>query len=123
MRDAHSSSAVVVESYAPCFRSGRNALCVVRNAHRCCAVVVVTQLTFVHKATDVMYAAWQRLKMGTRDAQLWRAIKKAYNWLTRVRNAVVIRFYKRHVIELEKQLCRQGQHEIFQNIKSARWRK
>ena len=49
VRDAHRYSAVVVEIYVPCCPSGRRALCVVRDAHRCCAVVVVTQLTFVPK--------------------------------------------------------------------------
>ena len=41
------------------FSLSRNALCVVRDAHRCCAVVVVTQLTFVPKqkyATDAAAA-------------------------------------------------------------------
>ena len=30
-------------------------------------------------ATDAMHAAWQRLKMDTRDAQLWRTVRKACN--------------------------------------------
>ena len=35
-------------------------------------------------ATDAMHAAWQRLKMDTKDAQLRRAVRKACNWLKRV---------------------------------------
>ena len=54
--------------------------------------------------TDAMHTAWQRLKLDTRDAQLRRAIRKACNWLKRVRSAVVVRFFERHVVELEKQL-------------------
>ena len=54
--------------------------------------------------TDAMHAAWQRLKTDTRDAQLRRAVRKACNWLKRVRSAAVIRFLERHVVELEKQL-------------------
>ena len=52
-------------------------------------------------ATDAMHTAWQRLKTDTRDAQLLRAVRKACNWLKRVRSAGV-RFFKRHVVELEK---------------------
>ena len=55
-------------------------------------------------ATDAMHAAWQRLKMDTRVAQLRRAVRKACNWLKRVQSAAVVRFFKRHVVELEKQL-------------------
>ena len=43
-------------------------------------------------ATDAMHAAWQRLKTDTRDAQLWRAVRKAWNWLRRVRSAAVVHF-------------------------------
>ena len=32
-------------------------------------------------ATDAKHAAWQRLKTGTRDAQLRKAVRKACNWL------------------------------------------
>ena len=46
-------------------------------------------------ATDAMLAAWQRLKMDTRDAQLRRAVMKACNWLKRVRSAAVVRFFER----------------------------
>ena len=69
-------------------------------------------------ATNAMHAAWQRLKMSTRDVQLQRAVNKAYNWLKRVRSAAVVRFIERHVVELEKQLHMGGQHELVQNIKS-----
>ena len=40
VRDAHRCRAVVVEGYVPYSRSSRNALCVVQDAHRCNAVVV-----------------------------------------------------------------------------------
>ena len=66
-----------------------------------------------------MHTAWQRLKMDTRDAQLRRAVRKACNWLKRVRSAAVVRFFERHVIELEKQLRMGDQHGFFQNIKSV----
>ena len=55
-------------------------------------------------ATDAMHTAWQRLKMDTRDAQLRKAARKACNWLKKVRSAAVVRFFERHVVELEKQL-------------------
>ena len=70
-------------------------------------------------ATDVMHTAWQRLKMDTRDAQLRRAVRKACNWLKRVQSAAVVRFFERHVVELEKQLRMGDQHGFFQNIKSV----
>ena len=66
-----------------------------------------------------MHAAWQRLKIDTRDTQLRRAVRKACNWLKRVRSAVVVRFFERHVVELEKQLRMGDQHGFFQNIKSV----
>ena len=47
------------------------------------------------------------------------AVKKACNWLKRVQSAAVIRFFERHVVELEKQLCIGDQHGFFQNIKSV----
>ena len=65
-----------------------------------------------------MHAAWQRLKTGTRDAHLRRAVRKAYNWLKRARSAAVARFFERHVVELEKQL-RMGDQHGFQSIKSV----
>ena len=70
-------------------------------------------------ATDAMHAAWQRLKTDTRDAQLRRAVRKACNALKRVRSATVVRFFERHVVELEKQLRMGDQHGFFQNIKSV----
>ena len=70
-------------------------------------------------ATDAMHAAWQRLKTHTRDAQLRRAVRKACNWLKRVRSAAVVRFFERHVVELEKQLRLGNQQGFFQNIKSV----
>ena len=56
--------------------------------------------------------------MDTRDAQLRRAVRKACNWLKRVRSAAVVRFFERHVIELEKQLRMRDQHGFFQTIKT-----
>ena len=70
-------------------------------------------------APDAMHAAWQRLEMDTRDAQLRRTVRKACNWLKRVRSAAVVRFFERHVVELEKQLCIGLQHGFLQNIKSV----
>ena len=66
-----------------------------------------------------MHTAWQRLKMDTMDAQLRRAVRKACNWLERVQSAAVVRFFERHVFELEKQLRMGDQHGFFQNIKSV----
>ena len=70
-------------------------------------------------ATGAMHTAWQRPKMDTRDAQLRRAVRKACNWLRRVRSAAVVRFFERHVVELEKQLRTGDQLGFFQNIKSV----
>ena len=70
-------------------------------------------------ATDAMHAAWKRLKTDTRDAQLRRAVRKACNWLKRVRSAAIVRVFERHVVELEKQLRMRDQHELFQTIKSV----
>ena len=50
-------------------------------------------------ATDAMHAAWQRLKMDTRDAQLRRAVRKACNWLKKVQSAAVVCFFERHVVK------------------------
>ena len=58
--------------------------------------------------------------MNTRDAQLRRAVRKVCNWLKRVRSAAVVRFFERHVVELEKQLRMGDQHRFFQNIKSLK---
>ena len=57
--------------------------------------------------------------MDTRNAQLRRAVRKACNWLKRVRSAAIVRFFERHVVELEKQLRMGDQHGFFQNIKSV----
>ena len=70
-----------------------------------------------------MHAAWQRLKMDTRDVQLRRAVRKACNWLKKVRSAAVVRFFERHVVELEKQLRVGDQDGFFQNIKSVQLEK
>ena len=70
-------------------------------------------------ATDAMHSAWQRLKMDTRDAQLRRAVRKTCNWLKGVRSAAVVRFFERHVVELEKQLRMGDQHGFFRNIESV----
>ena len=53
-------------------------------------------------ATDAMYAASQRLIINIRDSQLRRAVRKACNWLKRVRSAAVVRFFERRVVEWEK---------------------
>ena len=66
-----------------------------------------------------MHAASQRLKRDTRDMQLRRVVRKQCNSLRRVRSAAVVRFFERHVVELEKQLCMGDQHGFFQNIKSV----
>ena len=63
-----------------------------------------------------MHAAWQRLKIDARDAQLRRAIRKACSWLKRMRSVAVIRLFERHVVELEKQLRMGHQHGFVQNI-------
>ena len=57
--------------------------------------------------------------MDTRDAQLRRAVRKACKWLKRVRSAVVLRFFDRHVLEMEKQLRMGDQLRLFQSIKSV----
>ena len=66
-----------------------------------------------------MHTARQRLRMDTRDAQLRRAVRKECNWLKRVRSAAVVRFFERHVVELEKHFRMGDQHGFFQNIKSV----
>ena len=73
--------------------------------------------------TDAMHAAWQCLKTDTRDAQLRKAVRKACNWLKRVRSAPVVPFFERHVVELEKQLRMGDQHGFFRNIKSVQLEK
>ena len=64
-------------------------------------------------ATDAMHAAWQLLKMDARDAQLRRAVRHACKWLNRVQSAAVVRFFERHVVELEKQLRIGNLHGFF----------
>ena len=66
-----------------------------------------------------MYAAWQRLKIDTRDAQLRTAVSHACEQLKKVRSAAVVRFVERHIIELDKQLRMGDRHGFFQNIKSV----
>ena len=51
--------------------------------------------------------------------QLRGGVRKACNWLKRLRSAGVIRFFGRHVVELEEQLRMRDQHGFFQNIKSV----
>ena len=68
-------------------------------------------------ATDAMHAAWRRLKTDTREAQVRKTVRRACNWLKRVRSAAVVRFFERHVVELENQLRVGNQHGFFQNIK------
>ena len=58
--------------------------------------------TELQAATDGMHAAWQRLKMDTGDAKLRRAVRKAFDWLKRVRSAAVVRFFECHIVGLEK---------------------
>ena len=79
--------------------------------------------TGLQAATDAMHTAWQRLKMYTREAQLRRVVRKACNWLKRVRSPAVVHFFERHVVELEKQLRMGDQHGFFQNIKSVQLEK
>ena len=64
-------------------------------------------------ASDTMHAAWQRLKMDTRDVQRRRAVRKTCNWLKKVQSAAVVRFFERHVVELEKQLRVGDQHGFY----------
>ena len=70
-----------------------------------------------------MHTAWQCLKMDERGVQLRRAVRKACNWLKRVRSAAVVRFFGRHVVELEEQLRVGDQQRFFQNIESVSWRR
>ena len=69
-------------------------------------------------ATDALHAAWQRLKKYTTDAQLRRAVRKACNWLKRVRSTAIVRVFERHVVGLEKQLRMEDKHRFFEDIKS-----
>ena len=75
--------------------------------------------TGIHAMTDAKHASWQSLKVDTRDAQLRRAVRNACNSLKRVQSAVLVHFFERHVVELEKQLRMGDQNGLFQNIKSV----
>ena len=44
-------------------------------------------------------------------------VRRACNWVKRVRSAAVVRFFERHVVEFEKQLRMGDRHGFFQNIK------
>ena len=70
-------------------------------------------------ATDAMHAASRRLKIGTRDAQLWRAVRHACKRLKKVQSTAFVRFFEYHVVELEKQLRMGDEYGFFQNIKSG----
>ena len=74
-------------------------------------------------ATDAMHAAWQRLKINIRDAQLRRAVGKACNWLKRVRSAAVVRFFARHTVELEKQLRMETDMDSSKTSNQCSWRR
>ena len=50
---------------------------------------------------------------------VWKARVHPINVRLRVRSAAVVRFFERHVVELEKQLRMGDQHGFFQNIKSV----
>ena len=52
--DAHRCSAVDVKNYAPYFPSGRSALCVMRDAHRWSAVVVESHELYFPSGCDVL---------------------------------------------------------------------
>ena len=66
-----------------------------------------------------MHKARQRQKIDTRGVQLRRAVRNAINWLNSVQSVAVVRFFKRHVVELEKKMRMGNQHGFFQNIKSV----
>ena len=54
--------------------------------------------TGIQAMMDAMHAAWQRLKIDTRDAQLPRAVKNACNSLKGVQSAALVHFFERHVV-------------------------
>ena len=74
-------------------------------------------------ATDAMYTAWEDLNMDMRDAQLRRAVSKACNWLRRVRSAAVVRFFERHVVELEKQCAWKISTDSSKTSNRCSWRR
>ena len=61
-------------------------------------------------ATDAVHAAWQHLKFVTQAAQWRRAFMHACQKLKKVRTGAVVRFFERHIVELEKQLRMGDQH-------------
>ena len=71
-----------------------------------------------------MHAAWQRLKIDTRDAQLLRAVRHAYNGLKRTEESAKCRLFvsssATSLSWLENQLRMGEQYGgFFQNIKSV----
>ena len=56
--------------------------------------------------------------MDSRDAQLRKVVRHVCNWLKKVRSAAVLRFFERHIVELEKPLRMEEQHGFFHNTKS-----
>ena len=57
------------------------------------------------------------MKVGTKDAALWRAVKQARTWLKRVRGPTVTRLFKQCARKLEEKLHRRNQREFFQHLK------
>ena len=67
VRDAHRCSAVVVGSHIPYSRSGRNALCIVRDANRySTAVVTESYVPYSHSGRNALYLV--------RDAHRYSAV-------------------------------------------------
>ena len=60
-------------------------------------------------------ATWSQ----TRNVQLWRAARHVCIWLKRVRDAAIVRFFERFLLELEEQLRRADKREFAQNFKSV----
>ena len=73
--------------------------------------------------TDAMHAALQHLKVDNRDAQLQRAVRKVCSWLKRVRSVAVVRFFERHVIDLEKQCARETSMDSSKTSNRCSWRR
>ena len=74
-------------------------------------------------STDAMHTARQRLKMNTRDAQLRRVIKRPCNWLKRVRNPAVVRFFKRHVVKRRSSCAREISTDTSKTSNRCSWRR
>ena len=74
-------------------------------------------------ATDAMHTERQRLKMNTRDAQLRRVIKRSCNWLKRVRNPAVVRFFKRHVVKGRSSCAREISTDTSKTSNRCSWRR